>query len=267
MGNIIEKLEYLDETINKLTPAWIIRQFNKQNITTTREKIAYIMEWVNLIAQCIENDSILHLPNVKFETADGINLRYICGLGTALKTPKVVYSGEYTFPITLGARGSGTSCDTDTNRMGIVDFSGYTPESYATYNYFSFYTKYVAISRLVLPRIFSLKNMTMYGFSNRYTFKYGLALGQLSSNCSSSWISNTINSSYEKDVTCWEDFEGTIYLARIPMSAETMVGLFNNLKDLTGTGTTYTFNVGTKNLAKLTEEQKDIAREKGWNLT
>lgn len=63
------------------------------------------------------------------------------------------------------------------------------------------------------------------------------------------------------------EFEGTIYLSKISMSAETMVDLFNNLKDLNGTNLSYTFNIGTTNKAKLTSEQLSIATKKGWDIT
>ena len=43
-------------------------------------------------------------------------------------------------------------------------------------------------------------------------------------------------------------------------------GIFIALKDLTGTGETRTCTLGATNLAKLTDEQKAIATDKGWTL-
>ena len=50
------------------------------------------------------------------------------------------------------------------------------------------------------------------------------------------------------------------------MSAETIVGILENLADVTDRGTPYTLTLGSTNLAKITEEQKNIAYAKGWNL-
>ena len=48
-------------------------------------------------------------------------------------------------------------------------------------------------------------------------------------------------------------------------SAETLAGVVNSLKDRTGK-TAYTLNLGSVNLAKLTDEQKAIATNKNWVL-
>ena len=44
-----------------------------------------------------------------------------------------------------------------------------------------------------------------------------------------------------------------------------MVAMFNSLKDLTGE-TTKTLTLGSTNLAKLSDEQKEIATSKNWTL-
>ena len=48
-------------------------------------------------------------------------------------------------------------------------------------------------------------------------------------------------------------------------SAEVMVNVFNNLKDLTGQGSA-TLVFGSTNLSKLTAEQRAVATNKNWNL-
>ena len=49
------------------------------------------------------------------------------------------------------------------------------------------------------------------------------------------------------------------------LTVDSMVGIFNNLKDLTGE-TAKTLTLGSTNLAKLTDEQKAIAINKNWTL-
>lgn len=52
------------------------------------------------------------------------------------------------------------------------------------------------------------------------------------------------------------------------LSLESLLSILHGLKDYREdtSGTTYTLTLGTTNLAKLTDEQKAIATEKGWNL-
>ena len=49
------------------------------------------------------------------------------------------------------------------------------------------------------------------------------------------------------------------------ITVESMVAMFNSLKDLTGE-TAKTLTLGATNLAKLTDEQKQIATNKNWTL-
>ena len=50
------------------------------------------------------------------------------------------------------------------------------------------------------------------------------------------------------------------------LTVDSMLSLFACLVDYKGSGSTYTLTLGTTNLAKLTDEQKAIATEKGWTL-
>lgn len=54
-----------------------------------------------------------------------------------------------------------------------------------------------------------------------------------------------------------------IYLHQSPLSVDTIVGLLNALPVTTDN---YSFNIGTTNINKLTDEQKFIAVNKGWTL-
>ena len=49
------------------------------------------------------------------------------------------------------------------------------------------------------------------------------------------------------------------------LTVDSIVAMFNSLKDLTGT-TAKTLTLGSTNLAKLTDEQKAIATNKNWTL-
>ena len=50
------------------------------------------------------------------------------------------------------------------------------------------------------------------------------------------------------------------------LKVESMINIFEHLKDISGTGATRTCTLGATNLAKLTDEQKAIATDKGWTL-
>lgn len=50
------------------------------------------------------------------------------------------------------------------------------------------------------------------------------------------------------------------------LTAESILNVINQAKDLSGTGGTATLTLGTTNIAKLTEEQIAIATSKGWTI-
>ena len=57
-------------------------------------------------------------------------------------------------------------------------------------------------------------------------------------------------------------------LSRSPkLSVESLVSWFNCLKDYSDSGSAYKTIIGSTNMAKLTEEQLDIARNKGWEVS
>ena len=68
------------------------------------------------------------------------------------------------------------------------------------------------------------------------------------------------------DVTLVEEFNGTgLNLSWSPLTVDCMTNMFNALAELTGQ-TAKTLKLGATNLAKLTDEQKQIATNKNWNL-
>ena len=50
------------------------------------------------------------------------------------------------------------------------------------------------------------------------------------------------------------------------LTVESILNVFEHLKDISATNTTLTVSLGSTNLAKLTDTQKAIATEKGWTL-
>jgi hypothetical protein len=50
------------------------------------------------------------------------------------------------------------------------------------------------------------------------------------------------------------------------LTHDSLMSIINALKDYAGSGTTYTCTLGTANLAKLNDAEKQIATQKGWTL-
>ncbi|MDE6149286.1 MAG: leucine-rich repeat domain-containing protein [Ruminococcus sp.] len=66
-------------------------------------------------------------------------------------------------------------------------------------------------------------------------------------------------------VSLESNFNCSLNISAGSYSVDVILAMFNALKDNTGT-TAKTLTLGTTNLAKLTEEQKQIATNKNWNL-
>lgn len=69
-----------------------------------------------------------------------------------------------------------------------------------------------------------------------------------------------------ENITFIGQWNGSVDLSPCPLTVESILSLFNILVDRTTSTSTYTVTLGTDNLAKLTDEQKAIATEKGWTL-
>lgn len=98
--------------------------------------------------------------------------------------------------------------------------------------------------------------------TSQYFLAQGLSFGK--------WVSGmTVNSFLysqlsvgDKPVYVMEGFKGNLYLAKLNISAEHLLGIIKNL----GEGS-YALNIGSHNIAKLTTEQIEIAEAKGWTVT
>lgn len=122
--------------------------------------------------------------------------------------------------------------------------------------------------RLILPdRVDHTKNLPSL-FGNLACIPEGVYLPRAGS-IKSSWISES--NSVAKDETKGHKIvappnaELEYYLQVATLSADTMVAIFNNLKDFSG-DSERTLTLGSANIAKLTEDQKNIAYMKGWVL-
>lgn len=84
----------------------------------------------------------------------------------------------------------------------------------------------------------------------------------------SNMFTNGTSSKFKEEfVYAPKDMDAQFHLNKFTkMSADTIVGILENLADVTDREDSYTLTLGTTNLDKLTEEQKNIAIEKGWNL-
>ena len=67
------------------------------------------------------------------------------------------------------------------------------------------------------------------------------------------------------NITLGTNFNCSISFADCNLSVECMTSMFGKIKDLTG-DTAKTLTLGSINLAKLTDEQKQVATNKNWNL-
>ena len=86
---------------------------------------------------------------------------------------------------------------------------------------------------------------------------------------SSTWINGPTETNElqnDKRFIVPKNFIGNLYLQKFLLTVTNIVNIFENLADLTDTGTSYTFHLGSTNLEKLTDEQIAIAEQKGWIL-
>lgn len=83
-------------------------------------------------------------------------------------------------------------------------------------------------------------------------------------------LQNVANSAFNSDgsltkITLESGFATSLNVSKGSFTSAVMVNMFNAIADLTGK-TAQTLTLGSTNLAKLTDEQKQIATDKNWNL-
>ncbi|MGN0661108.1 MAG: leucine-rich repeat domain-containing protein [Oscillospiraceae bacterium] len=117
-----------------------------------------------------------------------------------------------------------------------------------------------ALEKIILPEGF--KSMTTNVFKNCTSLTEVYLPGTVTSIGVSAFTGCTAL----EYVTLGQGFSASVnFSASDKFSADTIVAMFNSLADLTG-DTAKTLTLGTVNLAKVTEEQKQIATNKNWNL-
>lgn len=127
------------------------------------------------------------------------------------------------------------------------------------------------VRRLLFPRTCALSsNLVVSGSA-----LFGIYLPQYTISNSSNWLIGYTTgsaSSVDQDPTCHtkvrcpKNSNVEYYLQNVVMNAESMVSIFNNLIDNSSSTRTKKITLGSYNLARLTEEQKNIAYSKGWTL-
>lgn len=264
MGTLKEKLAYLKETVDLLKGKnmdWL-DHMSADGLPTLRSRIEFLMD-------CAKNYMFLtcdpwwHSREDK-ETfsvtlADGTEKEIILGYDCYYEVPAVEISYNAVLqPMTGRTNGTGNP--------GMFDFSKPRVTESGT---FAVEIPWPCPSSLILNDRQALISRTVQQCPRDMLFLHGLKFGKCVTSCASNWLYGAFIGTWHGDVfvSVPEGFEGTVYLSKIPIKAECLVDIINNLADMSGTETTYTLNVGTDNLAKLTDEQIAIATEKGWSVT
>lgn len=109
---------------------------------------------------------------------------------------------------------------------------------------------------------FSATKFSLINGASEQWLSIGLSFGKYAYGMTAGSIYYSQLSVGDKPVYVMEGFTGNLYLAKLNISAEHLVGIINNL----GTGS-YTLNIGSHNTEKLTAEQIAVATEKGWTVS
>lgn len=250
MGNILEKLEYLGETISNLKTDWL---YLGKNVTLRQHS-----EWVKIWLEHFHalNGSNHKPPYHEVTLANGEkkSLRY--SITNCIVCPKIYFgSRNLTFPITIGT----TQFNNVASTYEHIDFSAY--------DRIKFNLKYVAVKSLILPKNAVLEKNTIYGGTQNVTFSTGIRIPDNVHSCNSAWISFTLTNNPPVEVYVDNILYSTLYFSRIPLSVESMLRIIDKLYDYSTTSFNATLNLGTTNKAKLTNEQLAIAINKGWTVT
>lgn len=161
---------------------------------------------------------------------------------------------------------------------GSVDLTNFRDSTFAMNYYSKTRNRLVSsngASRIILPELYPIYTnpgsnyLTAYQMCSTAPVSVYLSkkMSAPTSTLSSSWISSQNNNVTEQFVKCPKDTEIPYFLNRMhKLTADSMVGLFENMIDRSGETTVATLTLGSENLERLTEEQKNIAYAKGWTL-
>lgn len=276
MGSLKEKLEYLRETKELLFPDFMEKQ---SQALTFRERIKWALDFVELFSALVRYSYAESEPGVYTDRcfplrditlADGSVVQAHNGRDTYFVIPHIVVGNyvhgdgyTYVFPFMFG----GSGVPNYDNGMQHIDLSrielGHPNASFAFYGF--------AIPRsLILPDRVTLRDKTFYAGKKDTAFVNGLRFGKSVVSAHANWIGNSLFGTLPTDgvpVYVGEGFTGTLYLSALSITYESLIGIIDNLADLSDSDTTYTLNIGDMNLAKLSDEEIAIAEEKGWIVT
>ena len=117
-----------------------------------------------------------------------------------------------------------------------------------------------ALEKIILPEGFKSMSTNVFKDCTSLTEVY------LPGTVTSIGVSAFTGCTALENVTLGQGFGASVdFSASNKFSADTIVAMFNALADLTGSNAK-TLTLGAENLAKVTEEQKQIATNKNWNL-
>ena len=155
-------------------------------------------------------------------------------------------------------------CDHNAFGADVFDFSRLPDDEYITFRVPLFPGEGIAMGFLAFPpSVDFAKSVVSYCHNqNQSFFSKGLSFGKSVSNMTNAWLYYDHSANSEKPVYVMEGFIGNLYLSKLNISAEHLIGIINNL----GEGS-YNLNIGSHNTAKLTEEQIAIATAKGWTVS
>lgn len=262
MGTLKDKLIYIKDTLAILKPTgtldWVARMSGNSNMTL-RERMNFVKSVCGPFRQAAGDPWLdrSKLEKVVITLADGSASERNPDIDTCIVFPPFkLYTGmEIQLPI---YRRDVNWRDTHVD-LSALQSSKNQPVKMRTANY--------GLNSLILNDHQALPDNTISGHCETW-FGHGLRFGKNVYNCSSKWINGMATAKPTNlFVAVPEGFEGTVYLSMLDISAECLVGIINNLADMSETTTVYTLGLGSANIAKLTEEQLAIAEEKGWIVT
>lgn len=132
-----------------------------------------------------------------------------------------------------------------------------------------------APAAVIFPSNINLVTKTLCTNKNSSVFSIGLGFGKSIKYSSSSWLYTSLTAFRQKIVKIEKDFKMpsgvTFYLNKLLITQECMKEMVEHLYDYIGNGetteVTRTISVGSTNKALLTEDEIQVAANKGWKIT
>lgn len=121
------------------------------------------------------------------------------------------------------------------------------------------------LKRLLLSETFNYTPYFLY--YGPYNADAGLYLSKHHTSINSSWAGNgTSDNTQTLHVVCPKGSDVPYFLNVFTLTVSDMVGIFNNMVDRSHEDSVAYITLGSTNLSKLTDAQKNIAYAKGWSL-